>query len=75
LAPAAREAVSVCGDTCFEGNSGFEGRSGAVRATTDESSGAASFFHQAKRGADWQPINPIDSNANPQIGNTLILIS
>lgn len=42
--------ATACGVDCAEGSAGA-----AERATTDESSGAFSCFHQANRGADWQP--------------------
>jgi hypothetical protein len=43
--------ATACGVDCAEGSAGV-----AERATADESSGALSCFHQAKRGADWQPV-------------------
>jgi hypothetical protein len=64
-----REAVIVCGVANLDGNWG------AVRATTDESSGGASFFHQAKRGPDWQPINPTVTSTNPNVWRAFVLIT
>jgi len=43
--------ATACGVDCEDGNLGV-----AERATTDVSSGAVSFFHQAVRGPDWQPM-------------------
>jgi|SoiMethySBSTD1v2_1073268.scaffolds.fasta_scaffold1055864_2 hypothetical protein len=48
--------------------SGFDCSAGccgvAERATTDESSGDLSCFHQAKRGAVWQPLAARATTAN-----------
>lgn len=45
-------AATVVGIVCEDGNGGA-----ADRATSDVSSGALSFFHQANRGPDWQPTS------------------
>jgi hypothetical protein len=51
--------ATACGVDCAEGSAGGV----AERATTDESTADLSFFHQAKRGAVWQPtIAPSASN-------------
>jgi hypothetical protein len=43
-------AVSDCGVACVDGSAGA-----AARATSELSSGGASFFHHAQRGPDWHP--------------------
>lgn len=56
--------------------SGFdwaEGRAGlAERASADESSGAGSCFHQANRGAVWQPA--IDARIQTNIKNRIAFV-
>jgi hypothetical protein len=52
-------AAIACGVDCADGSAG----GAAERATSDESSGAFSDFHQAQRGPDWHPERPTNTAA------------
>jgi hypothetical protein len=51
--------ATASGFVCADGSTGV-----ADRATADVSSGALSCFHQANRGADWQPATAATTVAN-----------